>query len=301
MTTIPARALTALRRRALKNPDDQAAHLAFADALSNWGDELGELIRKMVHEGNVPLPASLKVRLLGRLANCMTSWEVQYGFLRTVGLSPMEVTQFRGLVGIREWEGVTRLVITPLELPLQAPTDWYEDPDSDQYGNPYHHYPLENDQWDVEPPPPPPIPGEEVLLLVRKRVCSQLRVLQGLAFGAFVGLCRERRHFDRIDVIDLPQEGVNIPLLRANLNVRELGLHGHANAVIPWLKTCAREVFDRVEVFHIFGQQDGGIDLLLERPAAAKQVMSPYCCHAYENNGDTRWSAPAGARQPYRR
>lgn len=237
MRTRTNRVLTGLRQRALDNPHDVAAHLVLADALMSDGDELGEYISRTANGYETPLPPSLELRLLGRLRFNLEFWNLEYGFLRAVGLSPISLREFRALIGLAEWEGVTQVSLNLRRHRRRAS-----------------------------------LPPEPVLALLTHPACRHLREIENLGFDAFLALCELEREYHRLHLIDLPHWGVNTPLERATLRVRELEFDGDSG-FLPWLKTWGREVFDRVEVFRVLSRGAAGLDLFAGRlGAACRQV-----------------------------
>ncbi len=249
--TSSRQALLGLRQQALTHPEDTAAHLVLADALAAEGDELGAYINATILKGEAELSPELHTRLLGRLRDCVDGWDLEYGFLRTVALSPLRVQTFRSLIGLGEWEGVTRLALGTRSgrRGLSMPT-------------------------------------EDVLHLLRHPVCRHLRIVENLEFEPFVALCDSDRTFSRLEVL-VPQWGVNTPLKTGALRVVELALRGEfLDAAVGWLRTWGRAVFDRVVNLHTDAIGARGLDLVTTRPGAALQrVISPAWSATREGKG----------------
>jgi hypothetical protein len=99
--------LEAPRRKAALNPNDVAAHLAYAKALEDRGDPLGPLIARMCRSGNpTRVPRDLEDRLLGRLKPAARTWSIERGFLRHIELRRLGAKECAALVGEPLLEGL---------------------------------------------------------------------------------------------------------------------------------------------------------------------------------------------------
>ncbi len=258
--------LQALRGRVLEDPDDLEALRVFADALMEGGDDLGFHIAQSLRDEEAPLPEALEARLLGRLHRAVSSFEVRHGFLRGVSLHSITTRELRGLVGCSEWEGVTSLGLAFRRRPRHRAMS-----------------------------------AAAVLPLLGHPVCRHVRVVERLGFEAFVALCDVERRFDRLQLVDLPHWGVNTPPRHGTLSVRELVLAGRDDefgAVLAWLRTWGRAVYDRVEVLELGATYRGHLDSVLAHPGAAlRQVVDHDWTATHEAGG---WHVELRAGAPGR-
>lgn len=210
--------LSALRARVLGHPEDLDALRVYADGLLEAGDQLGAYLARVLQAdaGTVDPPPEVADRLLGRLESAVEAWTFEFGLLRRVRLRALSAREFRQLVGLPEWEGVTHLAVTTQRRRRRV------------------------------------TPGAAwVLPIVQHEVCRHLRELDGIGFDTFTALGDVERTFDRLRVVDVPTWEVSTRLARSCLTVRHLELERDGaetlHAVLGWLKTWGRAVFDRVE------------------------------------------------------
>lgn len=249
--------LTTLRRHVLEHPEDLAAHLVLADALSEQGDAWGDYIGARVRGEPAALTEALKTRLLGRLEEHLSWWDVRCGFLRTARLAPMTVRAFRQLAGLSEWQGITRLGLPARLQP--SPTGVFA------------------------------MPVDAVRTLLTHPSCAQVQEVEGLGFGAFLELCELDRRYERVELSQLPKWGLHAPLHQGALAVGELVLRGSdvtLASAVAWLKTWGRAVFDRIERFRVEGPRAAGVEWLTGRAGtAARQLIGPDWSAAREAGG----------------
>lgn len=234
--------LLALRGRVLDDPDDLEALRVFGDALMEAGDELGFHIAESLSGDEPPLSPELQTRLLGRLGSAVAACDVRHGFLRHVSLSSVNAKQLRGLIGRAEWEGVTSVSLGLRRRPRGAANA-----------------------------------GGLVLPLLRHPVCRHVRAVEQLGFEAFMALCETELRYERLHLVDLPYWGINTPLRRGTLSVRNLALDGRGGdlgSVLPWLKTWGRAVYDRVEVLVLGAEYGTSLEAVLDAPGASLRQIA---------------------------
>lgn len=233
-------ALTRLRRLAVDAPDDEAAHLVYADALLEAGDPRGDVIVQQCRDPDwFPSEAQL-AHLAGPLYPHAEAFGVKRGMLRTLAQRRRTPTQLRRLVGRPAWDS-----IEALEFSLG------------RSGR--------------------PLPTAPVVDLVTHPVCRRLRSLYGLHVAH---LCALRCWPRTLDVVFASMEGEGPPgdldATPTRLRIHELVVLGAWEGVEPvaWLMTGGRPLLDGVEALVLLGEGFQVLELIADAPAGLARVSS---------------------------
>lgn len=237
------RELRSVRQHALERPGDVNAHLVFSDALLELGDDLGELIAAGLREPEPDVADPLRRRIFGRLFD-HADGSIERGFLRAVELHPMRRRDFRRLIGIEEWEGVTTLLLPPRERRRR------------------------------------PLPAADVLALINHPACRMLEEVSGIELSTFLGLCGQARRIRRVALSRLPTWSIHEPLDQVPLRIGCLALRDWEDPPLPflsWLVTYGRPIFDQLEELEVASTLFDPTIVLRAARSPLCRVASPHC------------------------
>jgi len=229
-----------LRRECAQRPEDRALHLVYADALTEAGDELGQLIMAQAADPAARVPDDLQRRLLGRLVNAAEDCAIELGLLRYVRLRRVTPREFTRLTGRREWEGVRDI----------------------GFGR--------GRKWSTSL-----LPAREVVDLLTHPVLGALRQVTELDAASFLLLCRCELSLERVTVVGVGRWNISIPA--PLLRMKELGLKALNNArdAPDWLVSTGRPIYETLEAIRLYGWSYEELALLHEPPPRLRRVLGP--------------------------
>lgn len=233
--TVPNR-LNVLRALALERPDDDAAHLVYADALMEEGDPLGHLIAAQIRTPSAPVPDDVLRRIAGPLRR-FGRLEVRRGFLREVHMRRMTPTEYDRVIGHPAWDTVQ---VVGFARSKRVPS----------------------------------LPAARVVALLSHAVCRNVHRVEGVDRGTFLALTRLPLGLTSmaIDVGSLsPRDVVGdaLPLRSLEMEVYSPLLLGQ------WFASAGRPVLDTLEELRVDTLPWFELEVLQHAPARLQRLVGP--------------------------
>lgn len=205
--------LAALRQLVLDRPNDEAAHLIYADALMENGDPLGEVIRWHCAHPDDALPPEQLRAAFGLLGRCAEDLGLVRGIPRYVRLRRVTPTLFGRLVGYPSWESVRSITF------LRSRRGWG-------------------------------LPTQSVVALLAHPVCSRVREVVDIHLPGLVHLAQQPLTYDRLVLFDDPPTDYRRVLASpVRLRARALGLASRFRVphMVRWMMNEGRELLRTAE------------------------------------------------------
>ena len=226
-----------LREAVLARPGDVETLLVYADALTEAGDPMGEIIHRQQLDPTYVTPDGIGKKQLGVLAKHLKHYRVVNGFLRAVTLNRLPPLQLKKLIGRPEWATVESLSFSRGLRPATQR-----------------------------------LASAETVELITHPACASLKEVLDLDDGTTRRLAGLNRHFERVGLIEVPHiSGRPVTDTRWSVGTLEVSMYSPVN----WLGGPGRPLLDGVRKLKLHRGDCAALELVGVLSPRLERIEAP--------------------------